>query len=394
MNTDTNRAAFAAATKRVRDITDRAVSEGRGLTDSEQVSVDSSLAEAENLNTRAQADKARAKFSAVIGPRADDKSIGNWVEERVLNNATQAGFAPYAWRPSVVAALTGTSVAQAAGFVVEYLADGLGDRLYIPAITQVPSATLTYGTASALGTATASDPTITAGAVQTDRVQALSLADNTILADAPPRYFNDLGNALVTSVSEKIDAVIFAGGSYTTAIGSVSGIGTVSMGTNGATIASTGVDPFITAYGTAVQAGARPSVWVMNAAAYTSLLKVKSLTTGSNTPLLFSNALSSVAGAVPYTLMGLPILVTSGTATIGNGETAGTATNTTSAYLLDSSKISLLYRTESTGGEPITLTADRSRYFVENQTAILATARVGLRVTQPAAVTRITGIIA
>jgi HK97 family phage major capsid protein len=278
--------------------------------------------------------------------------------------------------------------------VVEYLADGLGDRLYIPAITQNPSATLTYGTATALGTATASDPTITAGAVQTDRVQALSLADNTILADAPPRYFNDLGNALVTSVSEKIDAVIFAGGSYTTAIGSVSGIGTVSMGANGATIASTGVDPFITAYGTAVQAGARPSVWVMNAAAYTSLLKVKSLVSGSNTPLLFSNALSSVAGAVPYTLMGLPILVTSGTATIGNGETAGTATNTTSAYLLDSSKISLLYRTESTGGEPITLTADRSRYFVENQTAILATARVGLRVTQPAAVTRITGIIA
>jgi len=392
--TDTNRVAFKAATKRVQDICDRATAEGRGLTATEQVTVDANLSEAEGLNLRAQADTARAKFSAVLAPRADDKSIGNWVEERILNNVTQAGFAPYAWRPSVVAALTGTSVAQAAGFAVEYLADGLGDRLYIPAITQNPSATLTYGTASALGTATASDPTIVAGAVQTDRVQALSLADNTILADAPPRYFNDLGNALVTSVSEKIDAVIFAGGSYTTAIGSVSGIGTVSMGTNGATIASTGVDPFITAYGTAVQAGARPSVWVMNAAAYTSLLKVKSLTSGSNTPLLFSNALSSVAGAVPYTLMGLPILVTSGTATIGNAETAGTATACTSAYLLDSSKIRLLYRTESTGGEPITLTADRSRYFVENQTAILATARVGLRVTQPAAVTRITGIIA
>ena len=384
----------AAALKAAEAITQRALSEGRAFTPDESAKFSDLLGEAEAATRAVQADSARDKFSAVLAPRVDDAAtIGNWVEERVMNNATQAGFAPYAWRPSVVAALTGTSVAQAAGFTVEYLADGQGDRLYIPAITQNPSANLTYGTA-AIGTATASDPTIAAGAVQCDRVQALTIADNTILADAPSRYFDDLGNALVVSVSEKIDATIFAGGTFTTAIGSVSGIGTVSLGSNGSTLASAGVDPLISAYGTAVQAGARPSVWVMNASVYTSLLKVKSLVTGSNSPLMFSNALSSVAGAVPYTFMGLPILVTAGTTTIGNGETAGTATNTSSIYLLDSSRISLVYRTESEGGTPISLTADRSRYFVENQTAILATARVGLRVTQPAAVTRITGVIA
>jgi HK97 family phage major capsid protein len=166
------------------------------------------------------------------------------------------------------------------------------------------------------------------------------------------------------------------------------------MGTNGATIASQGVDPFLSALGTAIAAGAKPSVWVMNAAAYTSLLKLKTLTSGSNTPLMFSNALSSVAGATPLTLGGLPILVTSGTATIGNAETQGTATACTSAYLLDASQIGLFYRTETATSAPISLAADSSRYFEANQTAILASSRVGLRVYQPAAVTRIVGIIA
>lgn len=346
----------------------------------------------EELETALRAAKSSAMPNIASGEVA--ASLGKWVEERVLNNVSNAGFAPFAWRPTVQAALTGTSVANAAGFRVEYSADGLGDRVYAPAITVNPTASLTYSTATGLGTASASDPTITAGVVQFDRVQAMTLADNAILADAPTRYFDDIGNALVTSVSEKIDAVIFGGGTVTTALGSTSGAGTVSMGANGATIASTGPDPFLSALGTAIAAGAKPSVWVMNAQAYTALLKLKTLTSGSNTPLMFSNALSSLAGATPLTLGGLPVLVTSGTATIGNAETQGTATACTSAYLLDASQIGLFYRTETATSAPISLAADSSRYFEANQTAILASSRIGLRVYQPAAVTRIVGIIA
>ena len=53
----------------------------------------------EELETALRAAKSSAMPNIASGEVA--ASLGKWVEERVLNNVTNSGFAPFAWRPTV-----------------------------------------------------------------------------------------------------------------------------------------------------------------------------------------------------------------------------------------------------------------------------------------------------
>jgi HK97 family phage major capsid protein len=161
------------------------------------------------------------------------------------------------------------------------------------------------------------------------------------------------------------------------------------MGAQGGTV--TNLDPFMQAIGTALTGNAAPNAIVMHPRTWTTLLQIKTAS-GDTTPLVYTGVTSGVAGAVPYAIAGLPVFVSTNAMSIA--ETAGTVTTTSSALVLDTRGVYLALRVPTEGAEPITAVADRSYAFQENQTALLASMRVGVAVPQGAAVTRISGILA
>jgi len=327
---------------------------------------------------------------ASTGGAIERPQMERWIEERVLNSTTGSGTAITLeqWRPTILQALAAQSVSFAAGLQQVFLTDGAGDTLYLPTITNNGTATITGTSAGAFGTATASDATISRVTVGFDRVNHFTLADNALLADSPPGYLTGIVDSMIKSVSLKADAIVFQGGSAVTGIQPSAG-GTVSMGANGGSI--TNLDPFMQAIGTALTGNAAPNAIVMHPRTWTTLLQIKTAS-GDTTPLVYTGVTSGVAGAVPYAIAGLPVFVSTNAMSIG--ETAGTVTTTSSALVLDTRGIYLALRVPTEGAEPITAVADRSYAFQENQTALLASMRVGVAVPQGAAVTRISGILA
>jgi HK97 family phage major capsid protein len=64
----------------------------------------------------------------------------------------------------------------------------------------------------------------------------------------------------------------------------VSGIGTVSMGTNGAALAN--LDVFADAISSVLEAGGNPSAIVMHPRTWRAVIKLKEQTSGNNNPLV------------------------------------------------------------------------------------------------------------
>src|SRR5262249_24807059 len=130
----------------------------------------------------------------------------------------------------------------------------------------------------------------------------------------------------------------------------VAGIGTVSLGVNGAT--PTNFDPFADALGTLETANTEGGAIVMHPRTWQTLSKIKEVS-GSAKPVLQDNA-GSVSQGLQRSIYGVPVYLTS---QLSITETQGTATTASSAYVYTPSQVVVVRRSD------VSVELDRSRLF-------------------------------
>jgi HK97 family phage major capsid protein len=382
--TNENRAAFKAATKRVRDITDRAVSEGRGLTDTEQVTVDSSLAEAENLNQRAAADKARVQFSAVIAPRVTTQDtaaiVGGAFGVRAITPST-TGFARQEWSQDIVGSLDLPTFLDAIPNAVKH---SITEPQLKVAVIRTDNVAAVYGAGAEV---TAADPTTALVTLNPYRVATLTEVSREVVSAMPNSALTAFGNSLITSVRRQVEnlALNGSGSSQPTGILNTSGAWGVALG---GTIGN--LDFISDAVEKVQRSGGQPTCIITSPAVVRELLQVKSATTGSNLPVIAAGAAQPFAdGATGLVLNGLPVIVS--TSVPANGGTAG---NQSYLAILDGSALHYAFQTPSTGLSPVELarSTEGSEYFAKDLVAMRATARFDLAVANPLGLCIVSGI--
>ena len=384
----------AAALAKARTLTDTAKAEGRAFTAEEAQRFDGLMEEVRTATVIASANQAHADLFATATRRSDALAGGKWLanEIRTLVPGSGAGTAidgtSYANFALETLALESTFLRSGVNQIV--LGDGLGQSLTIPTIT---ADTTTYNLAA--GSAiTASDPTIAATVATPQKFASLLSISNEVLFDANPAVFQSVSTSLVKSIATAFDLAAFTGSGTAPAITglqNVSGIGTASMGTNGASL--TNLDPFAEAIGAVVAAGGKPSAIVVGARTYLAMLKLKSLTSGANMPLLLSGGGQDGAGAaLPPSIYGVPLFVSGN---LPANETQGTATTAQSAYVYDASQVHAVFRRargNSTG--LVSLERDSSALFGSDITQLRGVLRATVAAPYGGAICRIKGILA
>jgi len=204
---------------------------------------------------------------------------------------------------------------------------------------------------------------------------------NEVIDDSEPSVVDVLNGHLATMLGLKLDLAIFEGSGTAPAIRglkAVSGIQTVSMGTNGAAL--TNLDPFVDAIGL-LQAANVPGPYVvaLNPRTWTALAKLKEAPTGSNAPLLTE----SPGESAPPRVVGMPVYSTS---QLSVAETQGSASNASSAYVYAPAEVVLVRRKDAE------IELDRSRLFDRDMSEMRAKLRADMLVPNPSAVVRIAGV--
>jgi HK97 family phage major capsid protein len=389
-NSETRAAALAQA----RTLAETAKAEGRALTADESQRFDGLMAEVRTATAIASADQARANLFATSRRTSDALAGGKWLANEIRTLVPGSGSGT---------AIDGTSYAN---FALETLAlestflrsgvnqitigDGLGQSLTIPTIT---ADTTTYNLAA--GSAiTASDPTIAATVATPAKFASLLNISNEVLFDANPAVFQSVSTSLVKSIATAFDLAAFTGSGTAPAITglqNVASIGTVSMGTNGASLSS--LDQFAEAIGAVVAAGGRPSAIVVGARTYLAMLKLKTLTSGANMPLLLDGGAQDGAGAaLPPSIYGVPLYVSGN---LPANETQGTATTAQSAYVYDAAQVHAVFRrARGNTSSLVSLERDSSALFGSDITQLRGILRATIAVPYAGAVCRIKGILA
>ncbi len=351
------------------------------------------IAEAESLATQIRADEARAKYSIALAPRAQHASGAEWLksEARFLTPTTGSGTAIDRNRDADFAlqALALESVFLRSGVNQIILGDGEGQALDIPTITADPT-TYNVGAGTAI---TASDPTISTTTATPRKFAALTTITNEVYTDANPAVLNSVATSLVKSVAIAFDTAAFTGSGTAPAIAGlqVSAGGTVSMGTAGNSLSS--LDPFADAIGTVLAAGATPSAIVVGVRTWKALLKLKTLTSGANEPLLLAGGSQvGASGAAPLSIYGLPVYVSG---VLPTDETIGNVSTAQSAYVYSAKDIHFVARRSQRGSSSlVSVERDTSSKFAEDSTQIRAVLRAAVAVPYAGAVCRIAGILA
>jgi len=204
---------------------------------------------------------------------------------------------------------------------------------------------------------------------------------NEVIDDSEPAVVDVLNGHLATMLGLKLDLAIFEGSGTAPAIRglkNVSGIQTVSLGTNGGALSN--LDPFVDAIGL-LQAANVPGPYVvaLNPRTWTALAKLKEAPSGSNAPLLQE----SPGDAAPPRVVGMPVYATS---QLSLAETQGTATNASSALVYAPGEVVLVRRIDAE------IELDRSRLFDRDMSEMRGKLRADLLVPNPAAVVRIAGV--
>ncbi len=384
----------AAALAKARTLTETAKAEGRAFTADEAQRFDGLMSEVRTATAMATADQARADLYATATRKSDALAGGKWLtnELRTLVPSTGSGTAidGTSYANFALETLTLESTFLRSGVNQIVLGDGLGQSLTIPTIT---ADTTTYNLAA--GSAiTASDPTIAATVATPQKFASLLSVSNEVLFDANPAVFQSVSTSLVKSIATAFDLAAFTGSGTAPAITglqNVSGIGTASMGTNGASLSN--LDPFAEAIGSVVASGGTPSAIVVGARTYLAMLKLKSLTSGANMPLLLSGGGQDGAGAaLPPSIYGVPLFVSG---VLPTNETQGTATTAQSAYIYDASQVHAVFRRargNSTG--LVSLERDSSGLFASDITQLRGVLRATVAAPYGGAICRIKGILA
>jgi HK97 family phage major capsid protein len=229
---------------------------------------------------------------------------------------------------------------------------------------------------------TLSDPNGDAVVAIPRKLAALTTVDNETLDDSEPSVLDVLGLSLARACALKFDLGAFFGtGAAPQILGlaGVSGIQTVSSGTNGLTPAS--LDVFADAIGALDASNASASVICMHPRTWKTLSKIKETTT-SVKPVLVDGAGSPVEG-LKRSIYGVPVLTSS---QFPIAETQGTSSDCSSAFVYDASQILAVLRKDAS------VEVDRSVLFGSDQSQVRVILRADVVVAQPSAVVRITGI--
>lgn len=386
----------AAALAKARTLTDTARAEGRPFTTEEAQRFDGLMSEARTASIAVAADTARAELFATSTRESDPLKGGRWLanELRTLVPGSGSGAAvdgtSYANFALETLALQSTFLRSGVNQIV--LPDGLGQSLTIPTIT-ADSTTYNLGAGSAI---TASDPTIATTVATPQKFAALTNIANEVVFDANPAVLQSVSTSLVKSIATAFDLAAFTGTGTAPAItglANVSGIGTVSMGTNGAALSS--LDPFAEALGAVVAAGGDVSkcAIVVGARTYLALLKLKTLTSTSNMPLLLGGGnQDGAAGAIPGGIFGVPVFVSG---VLPTNETQGSSSVAQSAYVYDASQIHAIFRrTRGNTTSLVSLERDSSALFGSDITQVRGILRATIAAPYGGAICRIKGILA
>ena len=383
-----------AALAKARTLTETAQAEGRAFTADESQRFEALMAEVRTQGLVGVANQARAEVYANATSTADPLKGGKWLanELRTLVPGSGSGTAidgtSYANFALETLALESTFLRSGVNQIV--IGDGLGQSLTIPTVT-ADATTYNLAAGSAI---TASDPTISTTVATPQKFAALTSISNEVLFDANPAVFQSVSTSIVKSLATAFDLAAFTGSGTAPAITglqNVSSIGTVSMGTNGASLSS--LDQFAEAIGAVVAAGGKPSAIVVGARTYLAMLKLKTLTSGANMPLLLDGGAQDGAGAaIPPSIYGVPLYVSGN---LPANETQGTATTCQSAYVYDASQVHAVFRrARGNTTSLVSLERDSSALFGSDITQLRGILRATIAVPYAGAVCRIKGILA
>lgn len=252
------------------------------------------------------------------------------------------------------------------------------DSVVYPRLT----ADVAPGWTAEAATITPGDPTLDSITATPRKLAHLVQFSNEVIEDSEPSAVDVVRDSLVRAMGLKLDLGVFEGSGTAPEIRglrNVSGSGTVSMGTNGAS--PTTLDPWADAIALLEAANTPATAIVMHPRTWATLRKIKEVS-GSARPVLADGAGSPTQGIRP-SIYGVPVYV-SGQLSIT--ETQGTSTDASTSYVYTASEIVLVRRTD------IEVELDRSRLFNSDQSEMRGRMRADLIVPNPAAVARIIGI--
>ncbi|MFC7544850.1 phage major capsid protein [Plantactinospora sp. GCM10030261] len=299
-----------------------------------------------------------------------------------------------------VRALTGASgmgaaftPAEQAGYVLDFLAKSSvifrsgvqiirtsGDSIVIPHMTSDGSA----GAIAESANVPLSDPNAESLTAVPRKFMQGTRVPNEVLADSKPAALEQLSRSLIRSVGLAYDLSCFEGnGTAPNVRGfkNVSGIGTLSNGTNGGAL--TNLDVIADALGMLAEANAdeESAVIVMAPRAWRGILKMKE-GTGSNKSLIQDSA-GSATGGVTRALFGRPVYLSGN---LSLTETQGTGTNMSSIYVYVPGEVYAVVR------EDAVFDVNPFVYGATDETLVTARMRADLLVPNPTAVVRISGV--
>src|SRR5919204_4847873 len=299
-------------------------------------------------------------------------TAGEWLTRSLQEGSGSGAYAVPEEYADVFDRLAARAVGLASGFTVISTET---DTLHVPKLTADATAAWTAEAA----TITASDPTLNEVIATPRKLAALTRMSNEWVDDARarPSGLGFVAQNLIRALALKLDLGIFEGSGSAPEIRglkNVSGIGTVSMGTNGAT--PTNLDPFADAIGTLAQNNAEATAIVMHPRTWQTLSKLKEQTSGNNKPLLQESAGSGSQG-LQRRIYGVPVYLSS---QLSITETQGTSTDCSSAYVVQADQIVAVRRRD------VSIELDRSRYFESDESVLRAILRIDVVVPNPTAI--------
>lgn len=231
------------------------------------------------------------------------------------------------------------------------------------------------------GTISSSDATADQITATPRKLAALQAVSNEALADSNPALLDVIAAGLVRSIGAKLDLGFYEGSGTPPEIRglkNVVGIGSDALGTTDGAV-PTSLDEIADAIGALAAANANPGAVVMHPRTWTTLSKLKELTTGSNKALLQD----TLAQGIARSLYGVPVHLSS---QISIAETQGGSSDCSSIYIYDPAEVVAVIR------EDVRVERDSSRLFNTDQSEIRAVMRADLVVPNPTAVFRIYGV--
>lgn len=382
-----------AAASRMKRLVDDADRQGRNLSRNEAEEFDGLEAKVERLDCEiGDAEKRSPQPRLTRGhiidpvaarevrPAAADGAVrdfGGFAELRALLEGSGSGqyVVPEELAPRVWDRLAAASVVLAAGATVLTTST---DTLRLPRLTaDAAAAWVSEGATLSEGL-----PTISEVVAYPRKVAGYATLSRELVDDATPDVLSLLMQNLARSIALKIDAGFLEGSGAAPEVRGIkntASIGTVSMGTNGAS--PTNLDPFADAIGTLEAANATPTALFCHPRVLQSLNKLKEVSGGTKPTML--DSAGSGADGPRRSVFGIPVFATSA---LSITETQGTSTDCASAYLVQADQLVAVRR------QDVIVEVDRSHLFDSDSIAVRATARWDLVVPNPSAIVRIVGI--